>query len=309
MTVIVVFGDINVDIIMQVENLPRRGETINGTDYSLLPGGKGANQAVAAALAGTAVAMFGQVGNDSFASVALEQLRASGVDLSGLVTSSRPTGCAAVWVESGGENSIVVAGGANHEVNSDQVPDDFLRPDTSLVLQMHVPLEENWKLARRAKSKGARIYINVAPAGPVPCDILELVDILVVNELEGEAIASQIGLDFKEHTDIPRKLAAKFGNTCILTLGAAGAVAFEVKGGWSVSALPITPIDTVGAGDAFMGGLAAALHEGKNLQQALQYASVGAGLCCTEIGAQTSLPSAVSIAAQLNLIEPPSAIN
>ena len=306
---IVVFGDINIDMVIQVENLPRPGETINGSDYVLLPGGKGANQAVAAALAGTAVSMFGQVGEDPFSSLALAHLKKSGVDLSGIQNSSRPTGCAAVWVESGGENSIVVAGGANHEVNADQVPNDLLTADTSLILQMHVPLEENWRLARRAKSKGARIYINVAPAGPVPYDILELVDLLIVNELEGEAIASQVGIEIQDHKDLPQKFSARFGNTCVLTLGAEGAIAFGVNGGLTVSALPITPIDTVGAGDAFVGILVATLHEGADLRRALHYASVGAGLCCTKIGAQTSLPSAAAIEAQVNLIEQPSTIN
>ena len=309
MTVIVVFGDINIDIVMQVDTLPRRGETLNGEDYLLVPGGKGANQAVAAALAGAPVAMFGQVGDDDFAPAALELLTTSGVDIAGVQKSSRPTGCAAVWVESSGENAIVVAAGANHGTSADQVPEALLAPDAIVAMQMHVTLEENWKLARRAKAKGARVFLNVAPAGPVPNEILNLLDVIVVNELEGEAIAAQQGLPFKTHVDIPREVAARFGGICVMTLGAAGAVAFGPGGGLSVSSLPISPIDTVGAGDAFVGALAAAFHNGSELPAALRYASVGAGICCTKIGAQTSLPDATAIEAQLAELAPPSEIN
>jgi ribokinase len=308
MTVIVVFGDINIDIVMRVESLPRRGETVNGEDHLLVPGGKGANQAAAAALAGAPVAMFGQVGEDEFAPAALEILDASGVNLAGVQRSKRPTGCAAVWVESSGENAIVVAAGANHETIADQVPDSLLTTDTILAMQMHVTLEENWKLARRAKALGARIFLNAAPAGPVPNDILKLVDVLVVNELEGEAIAEQEEIEFTELMDIPREISARFGNTCVLTLGGAGATAFDRTGGLSISALPISPIDTVGAGDAFVGGLAAAVHKGVDLRTALHFASISAGICCTKVGAQTSLPNAAAIEARLTELALPSTI-
>jgi ribokinase len=308
MTVIVVFGDINIDIVMRVESLPKRGETVNGEDHLLVPGGKGANQAAAAALAGAPVAMFGQVGNDEFAPAALEILKASGVDLKGVLTSARPTGCAAVWVESSGENAIVVAAGANHDASADQVPDALLTPDAVVAMQMHVTVEENWRLARRAKAAGVRIFLNVAPAGPVPNDILNLVDVLVVNELEGETIAEQEGITFAELVDIPREISSRFGNTCVLTLGGEGAVAFDTTGGLAVSSLPISPIDTVGAGDAFIGGLAAAFHKGANLRTALHYASIGAGICCTKVGAQTSLPDVATIEARLGDLAPPRAI-
>jgi len=307
-TVIVVFGDINIDIVMCIESLPKRGETVNGEDHFLVPGGKGANQAVAASLAGAPVAIFGQVGEDEFAFTALEILSASGVDLAGVQRSKRPTGCAAVWVESSGENAIVVASGANHETIADQVPDSLLTTDTILAMQMHVTLEENWKLARRAKTLGARIFLNIAPAGPVPNDILKLVDVLIVNELEAEALAVQEGIKFAEFIDIPRQISARYGNTCVLTLGGAGAVAFDQTCGFIVSALPISPIDTVGAGDAFTGGLAAAIHKGADLRTALHYASIGAGICCTKVGAQTSLPNYESIESRLTEIALPSRI-
>ena len=306
---IVVFGDINIDIVMQVDALPRRGETLNGGDYLLVPGGKGANQAAAAALAGAPVAMFGQVGNDDFAPAALKLLTKFGVDIAGVHKSARPTGCAAVWVESSGENAIVVAAGANHETNADQVPEELLAPDTIVAMQMHVTLDENWKLARRAKQKGARVFLNVAPAGPVPDDILRLVDVIVVNELEAEAIAAQQGLQFEKLRDIPREIFARFGGVCVMTLGAEGAVAFGPEGGLSVSSLPVSPVDTVGAGDAFVGDLAAAFHKGAELPAALHYASVGAGICCTEVGAQTSLPDSASIERKLGELAEPSEIN
>lgn len=306
---IVVFGDINVDIVMRVESLPKRSETLNGEDYLLLPGGKGANQAVAAALVDAPVAMFGRVGNDSFASSAITFLRKSGVNLTGIKKSTRPTGCATVWVEQGGENSIIVAAGANHEASADQVPNRLLKPSTIILMQMHVTLEENWKLARRAKAKGCQIFLNVAPAGPVPQEILELVDVLIVNELEGSAIAEQQQISVVEPADIPRKISSKFKNSCILTLGAMGAIAFNPSGGLSVSSLPITPLDTVGAGDAFVGALAAAIHRGDNLSTAIHYASVGAGICCTKSGAQPGLPDSAMINSHLDNLDHPITIN
>lgn len=296
---IIVFGSINIDMVIQVDGLPRPGETVLSRSYALHPGGKGANTAVAAARAGAATTLFGRVGDDSFAEPALAALRDSGVDVDGVQISECPTGCATIWVDGAGENSIVVASGANLNTRADQVPDAVLGPESIVALQMEVPPAENWLLVERAKRAGARILLNAAPAGTVPEAVLKSIDFLVVNEFEASAIAASVGLDAGQPTRLPRLLAERYALTCIATLGGAGSLCFGPTGGFSVPALPVAPIDTTAAGDAFCGGLIAALDTGADLTDALRYATVGAGLACTVEGAQSSLPDRAAIEARL----------
>jgi ribokinase len=288
--VIVVFGSINVDLVFRVEALPRCGETVLSESYAVHPGGKGANAAVAAARAGAATHMVGQVGGDPHADDALAMMLEAGVGLEHIGESPRPTGCATVCVDDRGENAIVVASGANLDTTADQVPDSLLGPDTLIALQMEVPPAENWALVERAKQAGARILLNLAPAGSVPESALRNLDFLVANEIEASAIAAQTGLEADSPLDMARALAERHGMTCIVTLGSEGALAFGPDGGWSVPALPVDAVDTTSAGDAFCGGLAAALDRGLALSAALRLAAVGAGLACAAAGAQSSLP-------------------
>src|SRR5216683_1781927 len=170
-TVILVFGSINIDLVVPVALLPRPGETVLGGDYALLPGGKGANQALAARRAGAAVMLAGAVGNDSFAALALENLRRDGVDLALVRHVERPTGVAAIMVAADGarrgENLIAVASGANRDASAASILDAALGPDTIVVCQMEVPAIENWALLRRAHAAGARTVLNLAPAAPL----------------------------------------------------------------------------------------------------------------------------------------------
>jgi ribokinase len=297
--VIVVFGSINIDVVIQVDALPRPGQTVLSDAYKLYPGGKGANTAVAAARAGASALFFGQVGPEGFADLALTLLREAGVGLEGVAVSERPTGAATIWVDAGGENSIVVASGANLDTRAAQVPDTALGPDTLVALQMEVPVAENWAIIKRAKDSGARVLLNLAPAGMVPEAVLRSVDYLVANEFEAAMLAGELGLDADQPTRVPRLLAQRYGLTCIVTLGGAGALAFGPDGGFSIPALPIAPIDTTAAGDAFCGGLAAALDKGEGLYDALRRASAGAGLACRIEGAQSSLPVQEAIDASL----------
>lgn len=296
---LVVFGSINIDIEMRVERLPRPGETLLSRDYMLSPGGKGANQALAAKRAGADVRFYGMVGNDYFAPVALQLLEEAGIDVEGIGTADAHTGCATILVDSGGENCITVGAGANLESKADQVPDSVLGPDTILALQMEVSEAQNWKLIERAAKRGAKILLNVAPAGMVPESILKAVDILVVNETEGRHVAAEVGLDVNQPTRLPRALANRYGLTCIMTLGGAGLLSFGPDGGWSVPGLPVSPVDTTAAGDAFVGNLAAALDVGMSMPEALRHATVGAGLSCTVEGAQAALPDAETVADRL----------
>lgn len=287
---ITVFGSINVDMVMQVDALPAPGETVLCPEYLIVPGGKGANQAVAAARAGAPVRMVGTVGTDAFADTALSSLRDSGVDVSAVASTDRPTCCATVWVDNLGENSIVVASGANLDTTTRQLSATEFGAQDWLVLQMEIPLAENWAAVREAKTQGARVILSVAPAGPVPEEALADVDVLLVNEIEGRAVATAVGLPPSDPKRLLADLSRRFNLTAIMTLGKQGAIAISPAGGFEVPALPITATDTTGAGDAFAGILAAALDAKESMEDAVRYASVGAALACETIGAQTSLP-------------------
>lgn len=282
---IVVFGSINIDLVVPVERLPRPGETVLGPGYTLIPGGKGANQALAATRAGSSVHMVGRVGRDGFSDLALAELKAAGTDLSAVQKDDLLTGCALIPVERSGQNLIIVAAGANRAVVASQVDDRLLSPQTLVALQMEVPADENWKLVRRAKSRGARVMLNCAPAAPVPRDVMSALDWLIVNETEAELVAQSLSLPSA------KDVAVTTGVTVIVTLGEQGAVAYGPGESWRVGVLAIVPLDTVGAGDAFVGAFAAAIDAGAPLATALHRASVAGSLACTVRGAQPSLPT------------------
>jgi len=303
---IVVFGSLNVDLIMQVANLPRPGETVINGHYFLVPGGKGANQALAAARAAAdamPVAMAGCVGPDDWGGVATSLLAEAGVDLSAIRRGAQPTGCASICVDAAGENAIAVASGANMEAAAAQVDDRWLGPETWLVLQMEVPAQENWRLIERAKRQGARTLLNLAPAAPAPPEVLDALDVLVVNEIEARML-----VDAPPHA-AARDLARRHDLTCIATLGAAGALAATPAGAWKVAALPADVVDTTGAGDAFVGALVAVLATGRPLPEALTWASVGAALSCTVAGTQSSFADAATIASRVPDLPPPTRID
>jgi ribokinase len=291
---IVIFGSINVDLTVPVPRLPQPGETVLGGEYALLPGGKGANQALAALRAGAEVVLAGAVGADSFAGIALDLLRREGVDTRLVQVVQQPTGCATITVSNDGENTIAVSPGANAKARSDQVPDDLLGANTTLVSQMEVPPKETAVLIRRLRARGGRSVLNLAPALPIDAGLFGEVDILVANE--GEAAAT--GLD-------PRRLAYRLRQGLVVTRGAAGATAILHNGiTIEVPALKIEPVDTTGAGDTFVGVLAAALDLGSTLEFALRRASAAAGLACMARGAQTAMPNAMAIAAAVDRLSP-----
>jgi ribokinase len=284
---ILVFGSINVDVLVPVPLLPQPGETVLGGDYALLPGGKGANQALAARRAGAVVTLAGAVGNDSFAGLALQSLRRDGVDLHLVGRVDRPTGCAAIMVGARGENLIAVASGANRAVAAADVPDSLLGRETVLVCQMEVPAVETSALIRRATAAGARTVLNLAPAAPIDPTLLAGIDLLVANA--GEAAALGVA---------PAGLARRLRQAFIVTRGGEGSTAFLADGGQvDTPALAIAPIDTTGAGDTFVGVLAAGLDRRLALGEALRQASAAAGLACLAHGAQTAMPDRAAIEA------------
>jgi ribokinase len=294
---IIVFGSLNADLFFAVDRLPTPGETVLTPTVTLQPGGKGANQAAAAALAGAETRFVGCVGDDALGAPVLAALAAVGCDVSGVSRVPGATGTAAVMVEASGANQIVVASGANGAVRAEHLGPGDLRAGTTLVCQMEIPTAENAKVLARAKRAGVRTVLNLAPAQPVQRELLDDVDVLVVNEGEAEVLAGRQAAP----AATARQLAARHGLTCLVTLGGAGAVAMTAEGsGWRIGVLPVTVVDTVGAGDAFVGMLAASLDRGADLPTALHRASVAAGLACTRAGAMAAMASADEIEGRLS---------
>ena len=283
---IVVFGSINLDLIFALDHLPAAGETVLGPATRIEPGGKGANQAVAAARDGATVLMAGCVGRDALADGALATLREAGVDLSRVVRGDLATGCAAICTDPAGRNLIAVGSGANTLARADQVEDAILTADTTLVLQMETDPQETAVLIRRARARGCRIVLNLAPAGALDDAALGAVDLLIVNETEAEWLAAQHGTSVNAEG-----LHAVLGVGVVRTLGGHGAEWVTQEGGGYVAAHPIKVLDTTAAGDCFSGVLAAALDRGEDIVSAMARASVAAGLCCSRAGSQNSLPA------------------
>jgi ribokinase len=287
---IVVFGSINLDLIFPVPHIPRPGETVLGPTTRIEPGGKGANQAVAAARDGARVVMAAAVGRDALAEGALVLLRAASVDVSRVTPTDASTGCAAIAVDQAGNNAIAVGSGANLLVHATQVEDALLSPATTLVLQMEVPAQETAALILRAKARGARIILNLAPAASLPEAALRCIDLLVANETESEWVADRFGCGADA---LALHQALDVG--VIRTLGGDGLEAATRNGIQRIPARAITPVDTTAAGDCFVGVLAAALDRGATLEAALQRATTAAALCCTRAGSQGSIPTAREI--------------
>lgn len=291
---ITVFGSINLDLIFNVPAIPRPGETVLGPATRIEPGGKGANQAVAAARDGASVAMAGAIGRDTLGEQAVGLMRAGGVDLSRVVRTDASTGCASIVVDASGANAIAVGSGANLLARAGQVEDALL--SGTLVLQMEVPAQETASLIRRARvvqreavqrgeAKG-RVVLNLAPAAPLPEDALRAVDILVVNETEGAWLAAHLGCaagaaGLRDRLD---------GVAVVLTLGEAGAEIAMPGDAWHQPAASVTAVDTTAAGDCFVGVIASRLDAGADLRTAVAVATFAAALCCTRRGSQGSLP-------------------
>jgi len=294
---ITVFGSINVDLVSRVQSHPRPGETVTGSDYFLFPGGKGANQALAAARAGASVRLVGAVGTDDFARLALTELDVAGIDLGGVARRDGPTGIALIVVDRNGENSIVLSPGANRTVTASQLSADTLRAGDTLLLQLEVPYAEAGRIARKARDAGARVVLSVAPFRPLSREDLAPVSILIMNQHEAGALAEHFGLRVGNHEADVAALAHALDKIVIATLGADGAVAAGSGDMVRVPALSVTPVDTTGAGDTFAGVLAALLDEGASLPDAMAGAAIAGSLATTRPGAQPSFPHRAEIEA------------
>ncbi|WP_135467578.1 PfkB family carbohydrate kinase [Crenalkalicoccus roseus] len=277
---VLVFGSVNADLVFRLPALPGPGETVLGEGWRALPGGKGANQAVAAARDGAVTAFAGAVGRDAMAEVALAALRAARVDLTRLAVSGAPTGCAAICVDPEGRNQIAVASGANAGARAAQVEDAALGPATTLLLQMEVPAAEIAALALRARARGARVLLNLAPAAPLPETALRAAHLLIANEREAAWLGAALGCAAEA-----APLAAALGTGVAVTRGAAGAEAATAEGALHQPAFPVATRDSTGAGDCWCGVLAAALDRGLPLAAAMRRAAAAAAIACTRDGA------------------------
>lgn len=263
-----VLGSLNVDLVTRVERHPKPGETVLGDGLTRVPGGKGANQAVAASEAGARVAMVGRVGDDAAGEAYRQRLRGLGIDIRGLLTTAgQPTGHALIAVDGGGENTIVVIPGANGVVGpADLGPIDALGPGDVLLAQLELPLDVVATAVRTAAARGVRLVLNVAPYADMPADVLQLADPVVANEHEAKLLAES-GVE-------PASL--------VVTLGGDGAT----WGDLHVPAPPVKVVDTTGAGDAFCGALAAGLAAGEANEGALMLAVLAGAQAVTRPGAQ-----------------------
>lgn len=296
---IVVVGSINLDLIAGVERLPGPGETVPGSDFATAPGGKGANQALAARRAGAEVAMVGAVGTDAFAGEALALLDEAGVNLSTVRRVEGPTGTALILVGADGENMIAVIPAANGMVAEADVSAAPIGEGDHVLLQYEIPLETVAAALGVTRKAGAVSILNTAPfqAGAAP--MLPRADYVVANETEFDLYADALGLAAGDRKARMRAFVEKSGNCLIVTLGGEGVLAATPDGDLHVPALKVTPIDTVGAGDTFCGYLAAGLDEGMTLDDALRRAAAAGSLACLKPGAQPAIPLAAEVAAAL----------
>lgn len=270
-----VLGSANLDLVATTDRLPAPGETVLGDSYAEYPGGKGLNQAVAAARSGAATRFVGAVGRDPAAEVLLEVLRADRIGHDTVRRVDAPTGRALIEVDARGENSIVVVPGANALVVADAVP-----PATVLLAQLEVPVET--VLAAFGAASGIRI-LNPAPARDLPAELLACCDVVVPNEHELELLGG------------PDRLLGAGAAALVVTLGAAGARVITADGEHQVSPFAVDPVDTTGAGDAFCGGLAARLAAGDRLLDAVRWAAAAGALATTVTGAVPAQPRAADI--------------
>ncbi len=299
---VVVVGSINMDIVATAARLPAPGETVAGDDLRRFPGGKGANQAVAAARAGAPTAMVGAVGADAAGAELAAFLAAAGVDTTAVdVVSGVTSGTAVIVVDADGENVIVVIPGANAYLAPSDVDRAHVAPGDVVVVQFEVPPATVVAALRHARAHGATTILNPAPFREIDADLAALVDVLVLNEHE-LATASGCALTVTSSTaalgvavaQLPRPLGA----TTVVTLGARGAVAFTADRAFEVPGIATAAVDATGAGDCFVGVLAARIAAGDPLDQALARANTAAAICVERPGAGPSMPTAAEIEAR-----------
>lgn len=295
---IVVFGSNVLDLFFHTPDLPPRDQARFLDTHNEAPGGKGQNQAVAAAKAGAKVYFSGALGKGGHGRQMFDNLNHCGVDASGIrFLEDCPSGLATIFVdEKDGTHRIVVSQGANLKAKQEWIPEHLLGKDTTVLVQGELPISETEALLARAKKSGARSVMNFAPATqPITEAALRYLDIIVLNEYEADMIGKRFNIDTKNKTEFARNLYAAYAVTTIITLGPKGAICCSEHGVMTVPSLKVKAVDTVGAGDAFVGYLTAALDKGETLEDALRLGAAAGSLACTKVGAQTAVPEASEV--------------
>lgn len=293
---VAIVGSLNMDLVVRVERLPAPGETILGGEFLASPGGKGANQAVAAARAGAAVVMLGRVGRDAHGRALRGALRAETVDVLQVLETDGPSGVALILVARDGENVIAVAPGANALLSPGDVANGEAALDgtDAIVAQLEVPLDVVAAVGERARARGVPFFLNAAPALSDARPLLSLADVLVVNDTE-LAMLTGARVEVGREPEAAAALLAGGTRVVVVTVGERGAYLVSAREQIHVPAFQIHAVDTTAAGDTFVGALSARYRGPDSLESAARFASAAAALACTRMGAQSSIPSASGV--------------
>ncbi|GAB7108540.1 ribokinase [Streptomyces phaeofaciens JCM 4814] len=293
---LLVVGSANADLVIDVERRPAAGETVLGSDLAVHPGGKGANQAVAAARLGARTALLARVGDDGHGRLLLDSLRAAGVDTGGVLVGGAPTGVALITVDPSGDNSIVVSPGANGRLTPRDVraAANLFRISRVVSAQLEIPLETVVEVVR-SLAPGSRFVLNPSPPRPLPAEVLAACDPLIVNEHEAKVILGEAAGAGDEPVDWARLLLAKGPKSVVVTLGSDGALVASAEGVARIASVRVDAVDTTGAGDSFTAALAWKLGAGASLAEAAAYAARVGAVAVTRRGAQESFPTAAEV--------------
>ncbi|OZS41954.1 ribokinase [Photobacterium sanguinicancri] len=293
MNKLVVLGSVNADHVLQVASFPRPGETLHGHSYSVIPGGKGANQAVAAARLGADIAFIACVGNDSFGINIREAFANDGINTDAvLIEENTPTGIAMIQVAATGENSICISAEANACLTPERLTPHhaLITQADTLLMQLETPVETIEAAARIAKAANTKVVLNPAPAQPLSDDLLQLIDMITPNETEAELLTGVKVVDMPSAQQAADVLHSKGIPTVMITLGSQGVWVSQQGQGEQVAGFRVEATDTTAAGDTFNGALLTGLQEGKSLNDAIRFAHAAAAISVTRLGAQTSIP-------------------
>lgn len=292
-TKIIVVGSMNMDMVVKTTHIPQPGETVLGGSFLMNPGGKGANQAVAVARLGGAVSFIGKMGDDIFGRQSTQLFDEEGVDTRGVLSDdSSPSGIALITVDKHGENSIVVAPGANARLEPDDVEEAMKNyPDsTILLIQLEIPMRTVEHTARFARESGMQVILNPAPANDSVSAMFHLIDVITPNINEAEMLSGVRIDNISDARNAAERIHRQGVTHVIITLGSQGAAVLESGAFYHIPAPQVETVDTTAAGDVFNGALAVALSEGKTLKDAVTFACRAASIAVTRMGAQSSIP-------------------
>ncbi|RJP55516.1 MAG: ribokinase [Anaerolineaceae bacterium] len=305
---VVVVGSLNADLVVKSPRFPAPGETISGDDLQIIPGGKGANQAVAAARQGAHVSMIGRVGSDGFGPFLVDNLKSNNVETSHVFKTDSATGTAIIVVDANGQNSIVLSPGANGKVSPADVDSASFLNSKLLLLQLEIPTPTVLRAAQKAREAGLQVILNPAPAKPLPQELLANVDILVPNESELSLLTGLPVTDASSAETAAKEILKQGVKTVIVTLGSKGALLVTDSQVTHVNTYKVNVVDTTAAGDAFIGGFASKIIESRrrsptqegasyamDIENAVRYGCACGALATTKFGAQPSLPTKAEV--------------